>query len=74
MKRNFKIATKILIISVLVVVIISGLSELDIKYNILNDFYGTFMYYTLIVDIYIAILTIVFIFYSFIKSKLISKY
>ncbi len=74
MKRNFKIATKILIISVLVVVIISGLSELDIKYNILNDFYGTFMYYTLIVDIYIAILTIVFILYSFIKSKLISKY
>ena len=73
MKRKFKVAIMVLTISVLVLATIRGLIELDIKYNILNDFSGTFMYYTLIVDIYIATITIVFIFYSFIESKLINK-
>lgn len=77
MKRKNGIAIKLLIVSIAILVICGIISELDVKYNILkfdtNDFVGTFIYYTIIAIIYLIAVILIFLLYSFVKSKFFKK-
>ena len=72
MNRNNKIAIRILIISIGILIICNIISELDVRYNILrsdkNDIIGNVIFYTIILFIYISAFTITFLLYSFIKA------
>ena len=77
MNAKQKIAVRLLILSILVLIICRIISELDIKYNILNfdkhDIVGNILYYGIIIFIYIVVIIAVYLLYTLVKEKLLKQ-